>query len=55
MTEAGPPLAGGHQIAIQDAKARLSETGGYESSISRRAWSSASTSSSLPSRPPAAA
>ncbi len=30
MTEAGPPLSGRHQIAIQDAKARLSEKGGYE-------------------------
>ena len=30
MTEAGPPLSGRHQIAIQDAKARLSENGGYE-------------------------
>jgi mannose-6-phosphate isomerase-like protein (cupin superfamily) len=30
MTEAGPPRSGGHQIAIQDAKARLSENGGYE-------------------------
>jgi len=29
MTEAGPPLSGRHQIAIQDAKARLSENG-YE-------------------------
>jgi mannose-6-phosphate isomerase-like protein (cupin superfamily) len=30
MTEAGPPLSRGHQIAIQEAKARLSENGGYE-------------------------
>jgi hypothetical protein len=29
MTEARPPLARGHQIAIQDAT-RLLETGGYE-------------------------
>jgi mannose-6-phosphate isomerase-like protein (cupin superfamily) len=30
MTEAGQPLSRSHQIAVQDAKARLLENGGYE-------------------------
>jgi mannose-6-phosphate isomerase-like protein (cupin superfamily) len=30
MTEARQPLLRGHQIAIQDAKSRLLENGGYE-------------------------
>ena len=30
MTGAGQPLSGGHEIAIEAAKARLSEKGGYE-------------------------
>jgi hypothetical protein len=31
MSEAKQPPSGSHQIAIQDAKARLLENGGYES------------------------
>ena len=30
MTKTGQPLLRGHQVAVQDAKARLLETGGYE-------------------------